>query len=229
MKLVFIPGAAGGKATWLCQTRYFADSEAIALPGHPEGKPCSSVDGYVAWLWGYLKEQPHQDVVLVGHSMGGAVVQRYGLKHDDGIKALVLIGTGARLRIHPDLLEAVGGMIDGRLAWRDYLEERHRATVPEVRQAIIEERLRIGPAVMLNDLLACDKFDLMAEVHNIKLPTLVIGGSEDGMTPVKYAHYLTSQIKGAREVIVPGAAHWVLTEKPKEVNQAIERFLAGLA
>jgi pimeloyl-ACP methyl ester carboxylesterase len=228
MKLVFIPGAACGKATWLCQALYFADSEVIALPGHPEGKPCSSVDSYVEWLRGYLQEQLHQDVVLAGHSMGGAVVQRYGLKHGDGIKALVLIGTGARLRTHPDLLEAVMGMIDGKLVWRDYLEERHRTTVPEVRQAIIEERLRIGPAVMLNDLLACDRFDLMAEVHNIKLPTLVIGGSEDDLTPVKYAHYLTSQIKGAREVIVPGASHWVLTEKPKEVNQAIESFLAEL-
>jgi pimeloyl-ACP methyl ester carboxylesterase len=69
----------------------------------------------------------------------------------------------------------------------------------------------------------------MAEIHTIKLPTLVIGGSEDEMTPVKYAHYLASQIKGAREVIVPGAAHWVLAEKPKEVNQAIESFLAELA
>ena len=35
-------------------------------------------------------------------------------------------------------------------------------------------------------------------------------------------------IEGAREVIVPGAAHWVLTEKPQEVNQAIESFLASL-
>ncbi len=229
MKLVFIPGSACGKRAWLCQTLYFADSEAIALPGHPEGKPCSSIDGYVEWLRGYLKEQPYQDIVLAGHSMGGAVVQQYGLRYGAGVKALVLIGTGARLRIHPDLLEAIRGMIDGKLAWRDYLEERHRTTVPEVRQVIIEERLRIGPTVMLNDLLACDKFDMLAEVRNIKLPTLVIGGSEDELTPVKYAHYLTSQIKGAREVIVPAAAHWVLTERPKEVNQAIESFLAELA
>jgi pimeloyl-ACP methyl ester carboxylesterase len=229
MKLVFIPGSACGKRAWLCQTLYFADSEVIALPGHPEGKPCSSVDGYVEWLRGYLEEQSYQDIVLAGHSLGGAVVQQYVLRYGDGIKALVLIGTGARLRIRPDLLEAVRGMIDDKLAWRDYLEEHHRTTVPEVRQAIIEERLRIGPAVMLNDLLACDKFDVLAEVHNIKLPTLVIGGSEDDLTPVKYAHYLTSQIKGARGVIVPGAAHWVLTERPREVNQAIESFLAELA
>ena len=89
--------------------------------------------------------------------------------------------------------------------------------------------MQIGPAVMLNDLLACDRFDVMAEVHSIKLPTLVICGRDDELTPVKYAHYLASQIEGSREVIVPGTAHWVLTEKPKAVNRAIESFLAELA
>ena len=229
MKLVFIPGASCGRTTWLCQTQYFAGSEAVALPGHPEGEPCFSVDGYAEWLRGYLQEQSYQDIVLCGHSMGGAVAQRYGLRYGAGIRALVLIGTGARLKIRPELLKAVRDMVTGKLAWRGYLEERHATTVPEVRQTIIDERMQIGPAVMLNDLLACDKFDMLAEVHNIKLPTLVICGRDDELTPVKYAHYLASQIKGSREVIVPGAAHWVLTEQPKAVNRAIESFLAELA
>lgn len=228
MKLLFIPGAACGRKAWLCQTQYFTGSEAVSLPGHPEGKPCSSVAGYAAWLRDYIHERRYQDIVLAGHSMGGAVAQRYVLDYGDGVKALVLIGTGARLRIRPELLEAVRGMVAGRLKWRDYVEERHSTTVPEVRQALIEERMRIDPAVMLNDLLACDKFDVMDRVRAIKLPTLVISGLEDELTPVKYAHYLVSQIEGAREVIVPGATHWVLTERPKEVNQAIESFLAGL-
>jgi len=228
MKLLFIPGAACGRKAWLCQTRHFAGSEAVTLPGHPEGKPCSSVAGYAAWLRDYIREQRCQDVVLAGHSMGGAVAQRYALDYGDGVKALVLISTGARLRIRPELLEAVRGMVAGRLAWRDYLEERHSTTVPEVRQAIIEERMQIGPAVLLNDFLACDKFDVMDRVRAIRLPTLVISGLDDELTPVKYARYLASQIEGAREVIVPGAAHWVLAERPQEVNQAIAGFLAGL-
>ena len=228
VKLLFIPGAGCGKQAWVYQTEYFSGSEAIALPGHPEGIPCSSIDDYVEWLRGYIHDRQYQDAILVGHSMGGAVVQLYGLKYGAKVKALVLIGTGARLRILPDLLKTVEGMVTDRAGWIKYLEERHRATVPEVRQLVIEERLRIGPAVMLNDLLCCHKFDIMDRVHTIKLPTLVICGSEDDLTPVKYTHYLTSKIEGAHEVIAQGTGHWVHTETPQEVNQAIESFLAGL-
>jgi 4,5:9,10-diseco-3-hydroxy-5,9,17-trioxoandrosta-1(10),2-diene-4-oate hydrolase len=88
--------------------------------------------------------------------------------------------------------------------------------------------MRIGPAVMLNDLLCCDKFDIMDRVHTIKLPTLVICGSDDELAPVKYTHYLASKIEAARELIVNGTGHWVQTEKPRKVNQAIEMFLSSL-
>ena len=228
MNLLFIPGAGCGKQAGKCQTEYFSGSEAIALPGHPEGRPCSSIDGYVEWLHDYIYHQQYQDVVLVGHSMGGAVAQLYGLKYGDEVKALVLIGTGARLRVLPDWLKAVEEMVTDEAAWIKYLAERHRSTAPEIRQFVIEERMRIGPAVMLNDLLGCDKFDIMDRVHNIKLPTLVICGSDDELAPVKYTHYLASKIEAARELIVNGTGHWVQTEKPRKVNQAIDSFLASL-
>jgi pimeloyl-ACP methyl ester carboxylesterase len=228
LKLLFIPGSGGGREEWLYQTEYFAGSEAIALPGHPEGSPCSSVEEYVAWLWGYILRQQYQDVVLVGHSLGGAIAQLYGLRHGEEIKALVLIGTGARLRVLPALLSVFREMITDGGAWRKYVAGIYRRVGDKVRQLAIEARLEIGPEVILNDFLCCDRFDIMDKVQAIKLPTLVICGREDDLTPVKYAHYLTDKIEGASEVIVSGACHWVHMEKPGEVNQAIESFLAGL-
>ena len=228
MKLLFIPGSGCGREAWVYQTEYFTDSEAIALPGHLEGEPCTSVDDYVEWLWGYIHQHRYQDVILVGHSLGGAIVQLYGLKYGDEVKALVLIGTGARLRVLPTFLEAFEDMITDEAAWRKYLEQRYSLVAPEIRQVVIEERMRIGPAVMLNDFLCCDKFDIMDKVHTIKLPTLIICGSEDEMTPVKYAKYLADKIEGATQVVVDGATHWGHLEKPREVNQAIEEFLRSL-
>ena len=228
MKLLFIPGSGSGKEVWIYQTRYFTDSEAISLPGHPEGGPCSSVDDYVEWLRGYVHQQRYQDVVLVGHSLGGAIAQLYGLKYGDELKALVLIGTGARLRVLPALLAQFEAMITDQDAWKQYVEEGYSAVAPEVRKIATEARLRINPAVLLNDFLCCDKFDIMEQVYTIKLPTLAICGSEDERTPVKYTRYLADRIEGATAVIVEGASHQVFMEKPEEVNQAIEKFLAGI-
>ncbi len=229
MKLLFIPGSGSGRALWAHQLRHFAGSEAILLPGHPEGKPCTSIDDYVECLRSYIQRQRYQDVVLVGHSMGGAIAQLYGLKYGSEIKALVLMGTGARLRVSPARLEQLKGSINDKAAWREYLEGEYSQFGPEVGRAIIEEGMRIGPAVALNDYLCCDKFDIMDRVQAVKLPTLLICGSADDRTPLKYTRYLSDKIEGAAMVVIEGAGHLLHLEKPEEVNQAIETFLAGLA
>ena len=229
MKLFFIPGSGSGKESWLYQTEYFTGSEAVALPGHPDGEPCSSVEEYTEWLRDYIREQQYPEVVLIGHSLGGAIAQLYGLKYGDEVKALVLSGTGVRLRVHPDTLALVRNMIGDEAAWRKYVEEGLSTIDPRVGKVMAEARIKIGPAVLLNDFLCCDKFDIMGEVPNIKLPTLAICGSDDEMTPVKYTQYLAAKIEGAQEVIIAGATHGLPREKPGEYNQAIERFLASLA
>ncbi len=229
MKLLFIPGSGNGGEVWQYQTEYFAESEGISLPGHPEGEPCTSVDDYVEWLRGYVHQRGYQDVILVGHSLGGAIAQLYALRYPDELKALILIGTGARLRVRPDILEGLRQMIGNDDAWRKSLEEGSTVTDPKMRQVMLESAMRIGPAVRLNDFLCCDKFDIMQEVQNIKLPTLVLCGTEDEMTPVKYTRFLAGKIDGASEVIIDGATHAVPREKPGEVNQAIERFLSSLS
>jgi pimeloyl-ACP methyl ester carboxylesterase len=88
--------------------------------------------------------------------------------------------------------------------------------------------MKIGPAVALNDFICCDEFDIMEQVRNISVPSLVICGSEDVMTPVKYSTFLAERIPGARQVVIDGGTHAVMREKPAEYNQAIEDFLASL-
>ena len=207
MKLLFIPGSGSGKEAWLYQTEYFTGSEAVVLPGHPEGEPCSSVEEYTEWLRDYIRKQPYQDVVLIGHSLGGAIAQLYGLKYADEVNALVLSGTGARLRVHPDTLALVRGMIGDEVAWRKYVEDSYSTIDPGVGKVMAEARIKVGPAVLLNDFLCCDRFDIMGEVPNIKLQTLAICGSEDEMTPVKYTKYLADKIEGTQKVIIEGATH----------------------
>jgi len=125
VKLLFIPGSGSARAGWVYQAEYFTDLEVVVSPGHPEGEPCLSIDDYVEWLRDYIHQRHYQDVVLAGHSMGGAFAQLYGLNYPKEVKALVLIGTGARLRVLPALLAALEGMVADEAAWRKYLKDEY--------------------------------------------------------------------------------------------------------
>lgn len=229
MKLIFIHGAGNTGLVWHYQTEYFADSEAISLPGHPQGEPCTSIDDYAEWLHGYVQGKGYSQPVLVGHSMGGAVAQMYALSYPKDVKALVLIGTGARLRVGPAFLKLLEDGIDAPAEWlKNITEPLYSRVAPAVREEVVNKVVEVGTAVQLNDFRCCDKFDIMDKVHRITVPTLVICGTEDDMTPVKYSQYLADKTAGAKLVIIEGGAHHFFLEKPQEVNRAIEDFLRGL-
>ena len=229
MKLIFIHGAGNTGLVWHYQTEYFAGSEAITLPGHPEGEACTSIDDYTEWLHQYVQKKGYSQLVLVGHSMGGAVAQMYALNYPREVKALVLLSTGARLRVRPDFLEFIETSIDSPAIWlKKFVEPSYSRVAPAVSEKVINKVVEVGPAVQLNDFRCCDKFDIMDKVHQITAPTLVICGTEDDMTPVKYARYFADKIAGSKLVMLEGGTHLVFLEKPDEVNRAIEDFLRGL-
>ncbi len=228
MKLLFIPGSGSGKEAWVYQTKHFAGSEAGALPGHPDGKPCDSIEEYTDWLHGYITGKKYKDVVLAGHSLGGAIVLTYALKYGSELKGLILLGTGARLRVSPAILDDIRSMIGNDKAWRKHLTEFYTFADQEATRAGIEARVKIGPAAMLNDFLCCDKFDVMARVPEVKVPTFILCGSNDEMTPPKYSQYLAGKIAGSKMTVIDGATHAAPREKPQEVNAAIAGFLATL-
>lgn len=228
MKLIFVHGSGGCKEAWHYQTKHFPDADAIDLPGHPDGEPRTSVDGYVDWLRGYIKERGYNDVVLAGHSLGSAIAQLYALKYPEDLKGLILIGGGARLRVHPMYLEMLEKAKSDPSMLESFFEMAWGLIDPELMEVLRRRALENGPAVFLNDMLCCDKFDIMDRVHEIKVPTLALCGSEDVMTPPKYTQYLADRIEGAKGVIIEGGTHMVFAEKPDEVNQAIEDFLRSL-
>jgi pimeloyl-ACP methyl ester carboxylesterase len=229
MKLIFVHGAGNTGLVWHYQTKYFTDSEAINLPGHPEGKPCTSIDEYAEWLHQYVQRKGYSQIVIVGHSMGGAVVQMHALSYPQDVKAVILLDTGARLRVKPDFLKLLDQGIGAPSEWlRKIVELSYTRVDREVREKVINKVLEVGTAVQLNDFRSCDKFDIMERVNQIAVPTLVICGSQDDMTPVKYSQYLIDKIPRARLVIVEDGTHLCHLEKPAEVNGAIEEFLKSL-
>ena len=81
MQLILIHGSGGSGRSFQHQTEYFQNSEAVDLPGHPEGEPCTSIDEYADWLHEYVKDRGLSDVVLAGHSLGGGIALALSLIH----------------------------------------------------------------------------------------------------------------------------------------------------
>lgn len=229
MKLIFVHGAGNTGLVWHYQTQYFTDSEAISLPGHPQGKLCTSIDQYAEWLHQYVHNKGHSQLVIAGHSMGGAVAQTYALSYPQDVKALILIDTGARLRVRPDFIKLLEDNIDAPAELlKNIIEPTYSRVAPEVREKIVNGMVNVGVAAQLSDFRCCDKFDIMDRVNRIAVPTLVICGAEDDMTPPKYSQYLVNKIAGAKLVVIDGGTHHCFIEKPLEVNEAIEEFLKSL-
>ena len=228
MNLLFIHGAGESSLSFKYQVREFRDSIGVDLPGHPNGLPCTSIEGYVEWVRGFIAARGCADVVLCGHSMGGAITQSYALSYPDELKGMILIGTGARLRVHPRYLKECEDGTDDPAGWLERRNSVYSRIEPEVRRELLARAAELGPSVQLNDLLCCDRFDVMDMVHDIRVPAQIICGSEDVMTPVKYSDYLAQKIAGSRKTIVDGATHFVHLESHRDVNETIRGFLAEL-
>ncbi|MBW2090893.1 MAG: alpha/beta hydrolase [Deltaproteobacteria bacterium] len=228
MKLIFIHGSGGSKESWHYQTHHFANAEALDLPGHPAGEPCSSIDDYVKWLRGYIHEQGYRDVVLAGHSLGGGIALLYALKYPEDLKGIISVGSGARLRVHPMYLEMLEKAVEDPSILDDEPNPVYDLIEPELAKILKQRAKENGPAVTLNDMRACDRFDIMDQIGKIKLPVLALCGDQDIMTPPKYSYYLADHIPKATAVVIPGGTHMVFAEKPEEVNQAIEAFLSQI-
>jgi pimeloyl-ACP methyl ester carboxylesterase len=186
------------------------------------------VEDYADWLQSYIRQKGYGNVVLVGHSLGGAIILMYALKYPQHLNGLVLIGTGAKLRVRPDFISELERAQEDESLWCKGLEESYRLVNPEARAGVMKRRITVGPRIQLNDMLCCNRFDIMDRVGDIKLPALVLCGTEDEQAPVKFAHYLATNIEGAEEVVIDGATHQVALEKPSEVNEAIERFITRI-
>ena len=228
MKLVFLHGAGNSSLSFYYQLRHFRNSKAIDLPGHPDGVPCDSIEGYVEWVRGFVKARRYKDVVLCGHSMGGAIAQMYALRYPEELNGLILIGTGAKLKVSPGYVDGLISSTDGVIEWVDSQKGFFSGVEPDLYQLLVQRAAQIGPDVGLNDLLCCDKFDVLSEISRISLPTEIIAGSMDQLTPVKFSDYLASNIVNSEEYVVQGGDHFLQLQHHKEVNGRIEKFLQRL-
>ena len=228
--ILFIHGAGGGQFTWSFQKGFFENQFnpiIIELPGHGEsgGEGEEEIGRYAEHVHAFLKAMGLQRVFLVGHSMGGAIVQTMALAHPEVMKGIVLVGTGAKLRVFPMILEEIKNHFEETV--RKIAEFSFSRKAPrELIERGVSDLMKCQPEILYGDFLACDRFDIINQVERIDLPTLVLCGNEDEMTPVKYAQFLHQYIKGSKLEVLPEGGHMVMMEAPVVFNEKIKEFIA---
>jgi len=227
--VVFVHGAAGSHLVWGLQVRALGEvarAVALDLPGHGRSDPPgrASIEAYRDVVLGVLDARGFERAVIVGHSMGGAIAQTLALSHPDRVAGLGLVGTGARLRVLPVILDGVLNDFDHIAGL--VVEYSYAAGLdPELRKRAEDEFRAFPPTVTHDDFSACNQFDIMPRLAEIRAPTLVVCGRADRLTPAKYSAYLATHIPNAHLVFIDHAGHSVMLEQPNEVNKALIDFI----
>jgi len=233
-RLLFLHAAGSNGHTWHRQLDAFAGQHsplAFDFPGHGRSggtESLKSIPAYRDCLAAFIDALQLRPGVLVGRSMGGAIAMEYALAFPKRVRALVLVATAARFDLPPARLDTWRNVLLGR-AQQPFTTDAFspRTDLAVMREAWMEQ-VKTDPRVRYDDLVACNAFDITARLAHIAVPTLIISGRDDIITPLDRAETLHRGIRGAQLVVIDDAGHNVPTEKPAELNAAVSAFLTIL-
>ena len=228
--LVFIHGAGGDKTQWKKQQNFFQQYGwgviSLSLPSHGESSPSElSLNNYVRVIHELVINQNLENVTLVGHSMGGAIALQFALHHSGLLANLILIGTGAKLKVAPPFFDAIEADFNRFLELLRKLAF-HENTIAQIKLDNEVALRRNGGDIFFQDFKICDSFDIRSDLNKITKKTLIIVGKDDQMTPIKYSKFLQEKMMHSHLIIIPETSHYVFLEQPDTVNTEIYNFLS---
>ncbi len=229
--LLYIHGAGGSESFWplVYKKNPIANFYALDLSGHGKstGKGLRTVEAYADFVEEFIRQLDLHSVILLGHSMGGAIALSLAIRKFQWLSKLVLMSSGARLKVHPILLEKL--KTDFEEAVDLILQTIYGSRIYSLLKIEAKKYLfKLGPEIILKDFTACNEFDLMNNIDQIDIPTLILVGSEDKVTPVKYSEYLHQKIRNSILKIIPDGSHMLFLEKSEEIKKELNDFLDPL-
>lgn len=240
--ILFLHGVGGGARMFGPQLDHFGrDWRAIALdmPGYGGSTPLPlvTIDALAGTLAGFIDELSLDRPVLVGHSLGGMVVQRLLQRAPDVARAVVLAQTSAAFGSRDPAWEeafvaARLGPLDAGQRMADLADTLLAETVaPGADPALLalaRECLAHTPDSTYRDsVLALRGFDARDALAAIAVPALLISGALDTAAPPPGMARMAGRIPGAQHVELDGAGHLAFLEQPAAFNAAVEAFLTG--
>jgi pimeloyl-ACP methyl ester carboxylesterase len=229
---VFLHGSGDSARTWDAVIAALPDFECIALdlPGHGAlrerpGPEAMSVSDYADFIHNELTRRGLSGVCLIGHSLGGGIALRLAVDHPADVGRIVSVGSGARLRVLPAVLQ--GAKDTPAETWPATVLSGFASGHEEQAHAYFAAMLPFAPGAFFRDLNACDHFDMVGELARVSQAALAIVGDQDTATPPKYSIYLRDHLRDCQLMIVANAGHYVHAEHPTTVAEAIRAWLTS--
>ena len=229
---VFIHGSGGNSGAWSFQYSRLHEAfnvAAVDLPGHGKsgGKGEQDISRYVLHLKDLLTVLSLPCPILVGASLGCAIVLEFAASFPQAAAGIVCVGGGLSMPVNPDIISGFRAQpdlsLDMMCKFSLARENREKFFAP-LRKSLGEADVD----TTAGDMLACSKFDISGDVRKITAPTLVICGTEDKMMPPSASEKIAGSIAGAKLVLIEGAGHVVMMEQPEVFNKALSDFALSL-
>jgi pimeloyl-ACP methyl ester carboxylesterase len=234
--IVLLHGAGFDHTTWALHSRWFAHHGfgvlAPDLPGHGRsgGKALSTIADMADWTAALIDAAGVPRAKLVGHSMGWLIALETAARHPAKVLSLSLIGTAATMTVGPDLLKAAEAndhaAVEMVSIWGlGFQAELGGSLAPGLwmhtgAQRVLEQ---CRPGVLFNDLSACNAYQgALAAAAAIAVPATLVLGERDMMTPARAGKALAAAIPNSRTVVLPGAGHMMMVERPDELLAALQ-------
>jgi 3-oxoadipate enol-lactonase len=238
--LAFLHGIGGAARAWRAQLEFFGDRyRAVAwdMPGYGGSAPLAavSISSLADALHDFLQQVGATKPILVGHSIGGMIVQQLLATNSDIAGAAVLAQTSPAFG-KPDG-DWQKTFLDARLGPLDRGETMVSLAPILVRELVGDDpdpggmelardcMASVPEATYRATMLALMGFDQRSALGSIAVPTLVLSGSKDKNAPAAMMAKMASYIPSAKYVELQGAGHLVNLERPATFNAALDRFL----
>ncbi len=227
--LVLLHGLFGALSNWESVVEKFASEYRVMIPMLPIYEmpiKQAGLDGLVKHVEGFVSMMGLTDMKLMGNSLGGHVGLIYTLANPDKVNGLILTGSSGLFE------NSMGGSFPRRGSY-DYIKERVEYTfydkntaTPEYIQEVFETTKSIPKCMRIVAIAkSAQRHNMSKEIPNIKVPTLLIWGLNDTITPPMVAHEFDRLMPNTTLRFIDKCCHAPMMEHPDRFNVILKEFL----
>ena len=237
LAIIFIHGFGATSIVWKNQVKSLSETATIVAPdlrgwgysSKPKGNRYRIQD-HMNDITNLVSSLGLDKFVLAGSSMGGLLALSYYFRNRNKVKALLLVGTRARARKDLDgLIQRARSSEYKKIIREAALNSFSGNSQKAAQNQVLIGAMRATRDCVLHTLEAFRNFDLTDRITQIDIPTLIIFGREDNITPINEALYLNRKIENSSLELIDHSGHLPMFERPDEFNQSVRHFLSDLS